>query len=679
MPVETPWRRCALLGVFVLLAGMGAVGGGLVAWGEGLQRASGVPEGWIRQGPPPVPLADPRAYGDTGIGLPSWNLQNQALLAQRDPVEWIRIRARMVPGARLTVQLAAQVDGPPVGLVVGPEDVHSLGTDACDGSLPAPGLDPFDVEIRRTAQGIAATLGGAVLTCRARVPARGPRVGSDVLRVRILDLATSEGSPRPPLPVRRLAARAVIGALLVLLAGRLERRRGRTAGQVLATWAPVLFGAVVLPFEPALVASVLRIPALATPWLAAGTGGAAVVGFWIARALWRSTQRTGHPRIAALANVGVGVLLASGLAWVATIRSGIGLAAFGAAGAAAGMLLWANALRVRGFNVVSLAACAVLFAGLEVGARHTDAGRGWRAAWQAGGRPAGLAPEVCRPSQDLFENIQDSFVRLEEGVHTAYPTCGYPVALPARTAPFRIACFGGSSTAGYWRFDTLDRFYPARLEALLGTGVQVVNQGVGGWTTFHIRHYLERIAERLDADVATFYVGSNDACQRGSAPLEALWTRWQRHRRVLQVAGPLRRLALYQGLAAVLSGSRVVSPASMVTVAQARANLEDILGRLQPLGTRVVLIGEVRRGPPMPCDVRPYHGMMRELADPGAGVYWFDAKPVLAEEIPGLFEDEGHLSQAGHDRLAHALAGFLRDTGIAFPANDSAWTEAGGR
>ena len=52
-----------------------------------------------------------------------------------------------------------------------------------------------------------------------------------------------------------------------------------------------------------------------------------------------------------------------------------------------------------------------------------------------------------------------------------------------RAGSARIVAMGGSSTGGAWQNDKLDQFWPAELERSVGGAVQVVNLGVGGWTT----------------------------------------------------------------------------------------------------------------------------------------------------------------------------------------------------
>ena len=66
---------------------------------------------------------------------------------------------------------------------------------------------------------------------------------------------------------------------------------------------------------------------------------------------------------------------------------------------------------------------------------------------------------------------------------------------------FRIICLGGSSTWGYPLKDTRS-IYPAVLEQLLnnhssGKEFEVINAGVGGYSTFQQIRYFKKAASSL--------------------------------------------------------------------------------------------------------------------------------------------------------------------------------------
>ncbi len=117
---------------------------------------------------------------------------------------------------------------------------------------------------------------------------------------------------------------------------------------------------------------------------------------------------------------------------------------------------------------------------------------------------------------------------------------------------FRIVALGDSSTFG-WGVNT-DEIYPHVLEETLrerhpGAGVEVVNLGVCGYSSFQGLILLEREALRYDPDVVTLSYGSNDFSMVPESFQEA-------HARNLGWAGTVRELLnrsrAYQVYAALL-------------------------------------------------------------------------------------------------------------------------------
>ncbi len=90
---------------------------------------------------------------------------------------------------------------------------------------------------------------------------------------------------------------------------------------------------------------------------------------------------------------------------------------------------------------------------------------------------------------------------------------GPEVTIPKPRTKRRMLCFGDSITFGYGVGD--DETYASRLDrALTARGVEVVNCGVTGFTSFQVRRLLSRVSPQLEPDVAVFCVGWNDASQR---------------------------------------------------------------------------------------------------------------------------------------------------------------------
>jgi len=339
------------------------------------------------------------------------------------------------------------------------------------------------------------------------------------------------------------------------------------------------------------------------------------------------------------------------------VTSGRVLGLFMAIGACAGVILWANvnARRVRGFNLLSLGVCLVAAVAVEAAARASNTGQKWHTAyaWEAGWSEdgAGLLPGALQDLDDL-----------ETGKHPAWPDRGYPVAFGPKNAPLRIVAFGGSSTAGAWQNDRMDQFYPAFLEDLLTPDVEVVNQGVGGWTTFQIRRYAERELVELAPDIVTVYAGNNDCATGLPVSLENLSRQRQARRGISGFPNPFRSLVTYQGLAAVLFDLRGSRRTAAVSPEEQEHNMRVLARLVQERGGRLLLlsegvkcfIGERQQD----CTV----GMGRVAADTD-GVAWLDANALLTEAGDRMFLDCNHLSEAGHRFLAKAIAARLRELG----------------
>ena len=250
---------------------------------------------------------------------------------------------------------------------------------------------------------------------------------------------------------------------------------------------------------------------------------------------------------------------------------------------------------------------------------------------------------------------------------TRYPRDSYPVAFPGRAAggATRIVCLGGSSTGGAFQMDDLDSFFPAELQRYLdrraGRGrYEVLNQGVGGWNTFHIRLYIESAITRLRPDILILYVGHNDIMTTGSETYRQLWNRYRMQRSSLKgVVDVLNGSRLFVGYRTLLEalrhgpgGERV----SHVPLNDARDNLERII-QVAGAGTHVVLLSEAintadqtlvsyRR---MLADVAARH--RQHFLDTN-GLFW-------KARQDDLFLDRNHLSQRGHRRLARWLGELL--------------------
>ncbi len=676
---------------------IGAVAGLLLVWGFGVDRSSGVPAGW--SGSAPVVRFQPAGSADELHRVPwAWSLERHASLRAGEAAGRFEIRGRLSPRGELWVfpaadgwdpprgpalQLLGDADRPPraVELAAAPDPTLRGGAPlSCEGELPAPGTDPWTLSVERTDNGYVFRCGGGELRCRAPAGVGVPTLMAGLDRVQLTRLERDGRRTKRPLAAFALVGAAALGALLLLALGRAERKLGRRTATILVTSAPLLIGLVFLRTEPARLAEALYFEVLDTPHLPALVGlGAAVAAklmVFAAALLKPAPVGASPPRFARVA-AGVALpalgALAAGVMARAPAPTLVWMAG---AGAFAGGLLWVNlhAARVRYVNLLSLLAVAAGLVCSEMALRHSATGESWRLAdlwgerWLAAaadsqGAEAQPATGIDGPSTHPLWEAQRDFRLLESLPSATFPEQLSRAPLEPRRAATRIVALGGSSTAGFGLTPDVpdEAFYPAKLDERLGPQVEVVNQGRGGFTTYHIRLHVSAHLERLDPDLLTLYVGSNDCAARLPMSWEQLHGAWQRRRALSRVLDSLRGLALYQGLVHLiygLAGSGEAVPA--VTLAEAEHNLRVIIDRAADKGADVLLIGE-GQAPARLDELRPYHGMMRDLADDLEHVHWLDGASVLDAAAPGMFVDAVHLTSSGHALLAESIARRLEE------------------
>lgn len=318
-------------------------------------------------------------------------------------------------------------------------------------------------------------------------------------------------------------------------------------------------------------------------------------------------------------------------------------------------LAWVNTHPVRARVPLSWALCLVLLAGGELAARHSALDRSWvvTAGWKRGA--------------DEFREL------LELKRWRSYPESGFPVQPPAPDpSRHRIVALGGSSTGGAWQMDDLGLFWPAKLEERLrDRGWEVVNQGVGGWNTLHVRLYAESQIERLQPDVLALYVGHNDVRIPSPVRWSELYRAWREpERKVGAAAAWLGQWRLYNGLKFAVLGLRPGGEGVAVPVPDARENLAAIIAAAQARGAHVLLMTEALNPDPLPME--PYAEMQAALAAETGERYLDAATALWRSGRSDLFLDDCHLSREGHVLLAAEVEGALVEAGWVAPGSAAA-------
>jgi lysophospholipase L1-like esterase len=308
-------------------------------------------------------------------------------------------------------------------------------------------------------------------------------------------------------------------------------------------------------------------------------------------------------------------------------------------------MVWvvAHAAGVRLYNPVALALALALLGCVEMAVRFTNAERYWTEPLDGNG--AGSR----RTMLTTFEGLS--------GASTAdYPTSGFPPRAPPRSAPVRIVCLGSSSTGGAFQNDDLAEFYPARLAQRLGPAVEVVNQGVGGWASFHVEKFAATYLPGMEPDVVTVYLGMNEATPATTTYAD-LYAQWASGNGAA-TPNPLYGLRLFNGLRFVVQAARGPFGDAAVPPAAFEANLEELTASAAAVGARLLLLSEAIQ--PSPDARAAYWERMRAVDARHDDVVFLDTAQTLADAGAGLFLDANHLSSEGHRLLAGLLADELQ-------------------
>jgi lysophospholipase L1-like esterase len=309
-------------------------------------------------------------------------------------------------------------------------------------------------------------------------------------------------------------------------------------------------------------------------------------------------------------------------------------------------LVWANHRGVRAVGVWSWAALAGMALCVEGGLRLTAAGRTW----------------VHTSGYDRAATEFRELLELRKW--REYPSDGFPVKPPElRPGVRRIVALGGSSTGGAYQMDDIDLFWPRAMETAIGNpSWEVVNQGVGGWNTLHIRLYVESQLERLSPDILVLYVGHNDLFSTGVATHKQLLARYQAPPNAVltSVIDGLRGIRSYVGLSFFLMSWRGEA-AVAVPLPDARENLSTILDLAATRHIHVLMMTEGLH--PDPAPMQPYAALLDDLAREHGQRSLNAAARFVEDDDPDDFLDDCHLTVQGHRRLAGWALEDLRAAG----------------
>jgi len=661
-------HRGLLLAVII-----GAIFGLLTSHGVSLAESNRAPDGWTK-GEASVPFRRADLMGNLPESSTAWSLDHFQAISGETPTDQFSLtitlpeggEARIFPSAVTPRQHRRQNDLHSTVAKIEPNGAaiilrRSLGGSAdaslivgqnelelgCSGSLPTPTDNPYTISTVVTPGGFTATSGGETLSCQADDMSNPPAIQAGLHRVHISEIVTANGSQSAPGSLFVICLLTLLGGILGGLALLLERRSGAHKTICLLTSHPLLLAWPLSEMNGLALIEQLRAP-LMSPYSFFITGPLTITIFL--KVIHHSVRLSRGNQLLSRKSI-AGILLLPVLAIFWAIAVGVshpGVFAYTALfGLALGGLVWVNTnnKRVRYFNGVSVVLFTLSMIFTETALRFSETGTSWS--------PRGQMS--FDESLGWTRSTLSDFEALDRGEHTDYPSEGYPIGFE-ETDKRRVVCLGSSATGGAFQNDDLDDFYPARLSELLGGELDVINQGVGGWTTFHMAHYFESKASELSPDIVTVYAGHNDLLTKSAAPYRDLYSAWSPGG---DVAGPspLDSLLLYQGLRFVVGA--IISPEGAIAVplAHAKDNLVRIIEAAEEQDSDVILMTEAISPDSGPME--GYSRMMIDLANSYENTSYVEIPAVVLARGSSMFLDDVHLTDAGHRTVAGEIANHI--------------------
>ena len=237
----------------------------------------------------------------------------------------------------------------------------------------------------------------------------------------------------------------------------------------------------------------------------------------------------------------------------------------------------------------------------------------------------------------------------------------------------RIICCGGSSTWG-WPLEDTAKIYPAQLEKLLqgyypDKKIEVINAGVGGYSSFQIVQYLKNTLLDYEPDIITFCTGANDNNFNSDIHItlsdKEYWNYLQKKRsKPVQpfevVAGRLNRFLtnfrFYNGMSEIIYRIRN-KPQRRVPLKDFKENINELVALSKSHHYKIFFVTEAHRNPE---SISEYVMVQKRCAEKYDNVFFVDTQSYLQDD--NYFLDEMHPTYEGHEIIAQAIFRALLDT-----------------
>ncbi len=601
------------------------------------------PEGWSRH-TRSQPFVSQTVLASGPQDYNVWSLAAYQSFVAETPASQVSVDATLPERGRVvltphyrandaTSALVLEAGRTPSGMLLQLEGAEQPLT--CSGAVTPLAAGRVQATVTRRNNGWSATIGEEQLDCTASDGVGQPAVTAGLRRVAVHSVATDviQACGGPGVKAAGLGVVTGLGFFGLLLFGA-----RKNSGIAYTTGLASLSGWLAMFVDGAHLAEILRLVEVSEDYLPLFVTGVVTVstattGLSILLARTRTMVIAVVPSLALFLGMAALWPVIGAMGWLYAVFGGLAL----------GGLVWVNvnAASYRHYNLIAVVLSGVILGSSEVMVRFSHVGSLWNAADTHHGAGS-------------MSTLIDQFEGLASGEHTVYPGQGFPVRLPPKNAPLRIVCLGASSTGGAFQNDSLDEFYPARLSEDRPQGVEVVNQGVGGWTSLHIAKFLESHADTLDAEIWTLYLGVNEKMPTRMSFAD-LYNAWKAGGLSGGFSG-LDNIRLYQGLRLLVRGLKPGAGAG-VPPADFRENLENIITMARARDAKVLLMSEGIR--PDARILWQYAEVMDDLAQANPDVQYLDTAAVLDGVGDRAFIDSNHLTDTGHRTVARSLAATL--------------------
>jgi len=243
---------------------------------------------------------------------------------------------------------------------------------------------------------------------------------------------------------------------------------------------------------------------------------------------------------------------------------------------------------------------------------------------------------------------------------------GIPHEKKKQKDTLRIMCLGGSSTWG-WPLEDTAKIYPAVLEGLLNAHFEnekfeIINAGVGGYSSFQDLMYLKNTLLEYDPDIITLCIGANDSNDNTDILIAMTDREYWEHLK-MKNSEPAGAAEIFLGkVRSYLINSRVYNalnniifriknkPRRRVPIGDFEDNLNEILKLAKAHSFKVFLITEAHRSSNA---ILEYVDVLKKIGNDNENVFFVDTRPFLKDN--SCFVDEMHPTYEGHEIIAKVI------------------------